>query len=491
MNFDEGVKTMKKNLPVLFVIFGGSGDLAHRKLYPALFNLFRKGALQENFAVVGTARRPWSDDYFQETVRQAIIENVQNVDDKVVADFSHHFFYQSHDVTDESHYIELNDKIEQLEAKFNTQGNRTFYLAMSPQFFGTISQHLKAQNLVTDSGYNRLVVEKPFGHDLESAKVLNQQIGNSFAEQDVYRIDHYLGKQMVQNIMYLRLTNPLFESIWNSDHIKNVQITLAESLGVENRGGYYETAGALRDMVQNHIFQIASQVAMKKPASLTSTDIHQAKQDVLNSIQMYDSDQVNRYFVRGQYQGDGSEKSYLEEEQVSPNSKVETFVAGKLMFDQGPLQNVPFYVRTGKKLSQKTTRVDLVLKSSHELFEQNQDNIISIEIDPENKLTVTLNGKQLSQTDLSNLQMKFAYSKDEVAQIPDAYEKLFYDFLIGDRTNFVHWHEVKTTWEFIDQIEKTWQEDAQKPFAYQSGSMGPKEVSRIFKGTTDSWVFEG
>ncbi|MEJ6348177.1 glucose-6-phosphate dehydrogenase [Holzapfeliella sp. He02] len=482
---------MKKNLPVLFVIFGGSGDLAHRKLYPALFNLFRKGALQENFAVVGTARRPWSDDYFQETVQQAIVENVNAVDRDLVDQFSRHFFYQSHDVTDENHYIELNNKIEQLESQFKTQGNRTFYLAMSPQFFGTISQHLKAQNLVTDTGYNRLVVEKPFGHDLESAKVLNQQIGDSFAEKDVYRIDHYLGKQMIQNIMYLRLTNPLFDSIWDSEHIQNVQVTLAESLGVENRGGYYETAGALRDMVQNHIFQIASQVAMKKPVSLTSTDIHQAKQEVLNSIQMYDADDVNRFFVRGQYAGNDSENSYREEEQVSPESTVETFVAGKLLFKAGPLQNVPFYIRTGKKLAQKTTRVDLVLKSSHDLFEQNQDNVISIEIDPENKLTVTLNGKQLSQTDLSSLQMKFAYTKDEVAQIPDAYEKLFYDFLIGDRTNFVHWHEVKTTWDFIDRIEKTWQEDAQPPFAYQNGSMGPNEVSRIFEGTTDSWVFKG
>ncbi|WP_056974463.1 glucose-6-phosphate dehydrogenase [Holzapfeliella floricola] len=482
---------MKKNLPVLFVIFGGSGDLAHRKLYPALFNLFRKGALQDNFAVVGTARRPWSDDYFQETVQQAIIENVKDVEDKLVTEFSQHFFYQSHDVTDESHYIELNNKISQLETQFNTQGNRTFYLAMSPQFFGTISQHLRAQKLVTDTGYNRLVVEKPFGHDLESAKVLNQQIGDSFDEKDVYRIDHYLGKQMIQNIMYLRLTNPLFDSVWDSNHIKNVQITLAESLGVENRGGYYETAGALRDMVQNHIFQIASQVAMKKPKSLTSADIHQAKQDVLNSIQMYDSDEVNRFFVRGQYDGNHSENSYRKEEQVSPDSTVETFVSGKLLFKEGPLKNVPFYIRTGKKLAQKTTRVDLVLKSSHDLFEENQDNVISIEIDPENKLTVTLNGKQLSQTDLSSLQMKFAYTQDEVAQIPDAYEKLFYDFLIGDRTNFVHWHEVKTTWDFIDRIEKTWQEDSRQPFAYQNGSMGPKEVSQIFEGTKDSWIFKG
>ncbi len=331
------------------MIFGGSGDLAHRKLYPALFNLFRKGALQDNFAVVGTARRPWSDDYFQETVQQAIIENVKDVEDKLVTEFSQHFFYQSHDVTDESHYIELNNKISQLETQFNTQGNRTFYLAMSPQFFGTISQHLRAQKLVTDTGYNRLVVEKPFGHDLESAKVLNQQIGDSFDEKDVYRIDHYLGKQMIQNIMYLRLTNPLFDSVWDSNHIKNVQITLAESLGVENRGGYYETAGALRDMVQNHIFQIASQVAMKKPKSLTSADIHQAKQDVLNSIQMYDSDEVNRFFVRGQYDGNHSENSYRKEEQVSPDSTVETFVSGKLLFKEGPLKNVPFYIRTGKK----------------------------------------------------------------------------------------------------------------------------------------------
>ena len=244
-----------ENIPVVMIIFGGSGDLAHRKLYPALFNLYQKGLIYDHFAVIGTARRPWSHEYLQEQVVAAIKESNNSFDEKDAKEFASHFYYQSHDVTDVDHYIALKELATKLDKKYHAEGNRIFYMAMAPRFFGTIATHINDQKLV-GSGFNRLVIEKPFGHDLASAEKLNQEIGESFAEDSVYRIDHYLGKEMVQNIMPLRMTNPIVNNIWCKKYIANMQVTLAESLGVGTRGGYYETSGALRDMVQNHIFQI-------------------------------------------------------------------------------------------------------------------------------------------------------------------------------------------------------------------------------------------
>ena len=253
-----------KNIPVIMIIFGGSGDLAHRKLYPSLFNLYEQGLIHDNFAVIGTARRPWSHEYLRGQVSDAIHETHDQVNENEVKDFASHFYYQSHDVTNVEHYETLKKLAQELDDRYSAQGNRLFYMAMAPRFFGTIATHINDQHL-TGSGFNRIVVEKPFGHDLDSAEKLNKEITASFDESDIFRIDHYLGKEMIQNIMPMRFTNPLIKNIWSGDYIKNIQITLAERLGVEARGGYYDTSGALRDMVQNHIFQIITLLAMPEP----------------------------------------------------------------------------------------------------------------------------------------------------------------------------------------------------------------------------------
>lgn len=275
---------MKYEKPALFIIFGGSGDLAHRKLYPALFNLYRNSLLSEKFAVIGTARRDWSDDYFRNTVKESLKKFCE--DEETVDNFISHFYYQSHDVNDSEHYVTLKKLAQKLDTKYELEENRVYYMAISPKLFGTVAGHIKSENLITDNGFNRLVIEKPFGHDFESALQLNNEISQTFDENQIYRIDHYLGKEMIQNIPIIRFSNPMLEKVWNKDFISNVQITLAESLGVEERGGYYDGSGALRDMIQNHVMQILAQLTMKKPSIYSSEAVHEAKKELFSSLRI-------------------------------------------------------------------------------------------------------------------------------------------------------------------------------------------------------------
>ncbi|MFR7699163.1 MAG: glucose-6-phosphate dehydrogenase, partial [Lacticaseibacillus paracasei] len=254
---------MPEESRAVIIIFGGSGDLASRKLYPALFNLYRRGVLAEHFAVIGTARRPWTDDHYHEVVENAVAGD--DVDRDQAKAFAQHFFYQSHDVTDADHYITLKNLAAKLDDQYVTGGNRIFYMAMAPDFFETIASHLKSEHLLTERGFNRLIIEKPFGHDYASAKELNDSLTATFDDDQIFRIDHYLGKEMIQNLLAFRFDNTIFEGVWNKDYIDNIQITLSEAVGVEERAGYYEKAGALRDMVQNHVMQVLSYLTMPKP----------------------------------------------------------------------------------------------------------------------------------------------------------------------------------------------------------------------------------
>ncbi len=382
-----------KNIPVVMIIFGGSGDLAHRKLYPALFNLYEQNLIHDNFAVIATARRPWSHEYLRGQVSDAVHETHTQVNESDLKDFASHFYYQSHDVTNVEHYVTLKKLAQELDDRYSAQGNRIFYMAMSPRFFGTIATHINDQHL-TSTGFNRVVVEKPFGHDLKSAEKLNKQINASFKEEDVFRIDHYLGKEMVQNILPLRFTNPLIKNIWNPKSIKNIQVTLAERLGVEARGGYYETSGAMRDMVQNHIFQIVTLLAMPEPKDLSSTSIHKAKQELLDSLIIPDDDEIKKHFVRGQYLGSDSTFAYKQEPNVDKNSTTETFAAGEIKFKKGPVAGVPIYFRTGKEFKEKKSRIDIVLKHRSNLYGQAHSNNITIEIEPNMQIFITINGKK-------------------------------------------------------------------------------------------------
>ena len=479
---------------VLITFFGATGDLASRKLYPALFRLFQKGFIRNHFAVIGTARREWTDEYF----REVVVKSVQSLTEDVnqAEEFASHFYYQAHNVTDTHHYVVLKELSEKLDQQYGIEGNRIFYLAMAPSFFGTITQHLKDEALLTDHGYNRLIIEKPFGKDYESAQILNEQLRHSFDENQIYRIDHYLGKEMIQNITAVRFANRVFETMWNRDHIDNVQITLAEQVGVEERGGYYETSGALRDMVQNHILQILALVAMEPPQSFEA--VRQNKINVLEQLRHYSPEEVAKNFVRGQYGPslDGSLPGYRQDQNVSDDSNMETYVAGKVFIDNERWKNVPFYVRTGKSLNSKTTVIDVVFKEADSPLFENEtkgkcpSNRISIHITPKEGFCFVINSKAVGNSyGLQTSHLEKIFDKNFGLSSPEAYERLILDCMEGDMTNFTHWEEVAASWKFVDRIRQAWDNEASVQFPnYPAGSSGPQESFDLLAQDGRCWV---
>ena len=479
---------------VLITFFGATGDLASRKLYPALFRLFQKGFIRNHFAVIGTARREWTDEHF----REVVVKSVQTLTEDVnqAEEFASHFYYQAHNVTDTHHYVVLKELSEKLDQQYGIEGNRIFYLAMAPSFFGTITQHLKDEALLTENGYNRLIIEKPFGKDYASAQILNEQLRHSFDENQIYRIDHYLGKEMIQNITAVRFANRVFETMWNRDHIDNVQITLAEQVGVEERGGYYETSGALRDMVQNHILQILALVAMEPPQSFEA--VRQNKINVLEQLRHYSPEEVAKNFVRGQYSPslDGSLPGYRQDQNVSDDSNMETYVAGKVFIDNERWKDVPFYVRTGKSLDSKTTVIDVVFKEAdsplfeHETKGKCPSNRISIHITPKEGFCFVINSKAVGNSyGLQTSHLEKIFDKNFGLSSPEAYERLILDCMEGDMTNFTHWEEVAASWKFVDRIRQAWDNEASVQFPnYPAGSSGPQESFDLLAQDGRCWV---
>jgi len=483
----------------LFTIFGATGDLAHRKLYPSLFRLYKKGFIKDSFAVIGTARRDWTDAYYHEVVLDSIKDIIEDQDE--ANEFASHFYYLSHNVTDSAHYVHLKDLSENLDKKYSLQGNRLFYLAMAPEFFGIIAERLKAEGLITEDGFNRLIIEKPFGRDYESADQLNKQLRRSFEENQIFRIDHYLGKEMVQNISAVRFSNMIFESLWNSKYIDNVQITLSETVGVEDRGGYYDNNGALRDMVQNHILQIVALLVMEPPLSLKGEDIRNEKIKALRSLRLYDTpEEVNRNFIRAQYAGNAEEGlvGYRQEPNVNPASITETFVSGRIQVDNFRWKGVPFYIRTGKQLASKETYIHIQFKHvamnifpTENVNEVAEPNVLTIHISPLEGFSLRLNSKRVGQgTEMKNIHMHHIYDEDTQLNSPEAYERLLLDCLNGDPTNFSHWDEVSQSWHFVDLIRKVWDEqDASSGslFEYESHTMGPKESDELLAKEGFHW----
>ena len=479
---------------VLITFFGATGDLASRKLYPALFRLFQKGFIRNHFAVIGTARREWTDEHF----REVVVKSVQSLTEDVnqAEEFASHFYYQAHNVTDTHHYVVLKELSEKLDQQYGIEGNRIFYLAMAPSFFGTITQHLKDEALLTDHGYNRLIIEKPFGKDYESAQILNEQLRHSFDENQIYRIDHYLGEEMIQNITAVRFANRVFETMWNREHIDNVQITLAEQVGVEERGGYYETSGALRDMVQNHILQILALVAMEPPQSFEA--VRQNKINVLEQLRHYSPEEVAKNFVRGQYGPslDGSLPGYRQDQNVSDDSNMETYVAGKVFIDNERWKDVPFYVRTGKSLNSKTTVIDVVFKEAdsplfeHETKGKCPSNRISIHITPKEGFCFVINSKAVGNSyGLQTSHLEKIFDKNFGLSSPEAYERLILDCMEGDMTNFTHWEEVAASWKFVDRIRQAWDAESSVQFPnYPAGSSGPQESFDLLAQDGRCWV---
>ncbi|WP_035323463.1 glucose-6-phosphate dehydrogenase [Peribacillus kribbensis] len=478
------------------MIFGATGDLAHRKLFPSLYRLHKKGRLSERFAVLGVARRSLTQEEFRESVKKSISSALG--EHAELEDFVSHFYYQSHDVTDSGSYIQLRELANQLDEQYSLEGNRLFYLAMAPEFFGTIGDHLKSDGLTDTTGYKRLVIEKPFGHDFESAQELNTRLRQAFAEEEIYRIDHYLGKAMVQNIQVIRFANALFEPLWNNRYISNIQVTSSETLGVEERGRYYENSGALRDMVQNHMMQMVALLAMEPPIKLNTDEIRSEKVRALRSLRPLEKHEVNDYFVRGQYKEGliNSERvpGYREEPNVDPDSNTETFVAGKLVIDNFRWAGVPFYIRTGKRLGSKSTKIvvqfkDIPMNLYYNTEETLSPNLLVIHIQPEEGITLHLNAKKIGAgMKTTPVKLSSASKSEDRMNTPEAYEKLLYDSMMGDATNFTHWDEVALSWKFVDTISSVWETQKEPSFPnYGAGSDGPRVAEKLLEKDGHYW----
>ncbi|WP_339832573.1 glucose-6-phosphate dehydrogenase [Paenibacillus sp. FSL R7-0272] len=484
----------------VFFIFGATGDLARRKLFPAIYSLYREGKLADDFAVIGIARRPRSQEQFRDDLLESIQEfcRYRAGDSQEWNAFAEHFEYKSLDINNVDGFRELREQTEQLESKFKTTGNRLFYLALAPELFGSVSYSLRDGGMLEGSGWNRLVIEKPFGYDLPSAEKLNEQIREVFKEEEIYRIDHYLGKEMVQNIEVIRFGNAFFEPLWNNKHIANVQITLGETVGVEERGGYYDHSGALRDMGQNHMLQMLTMIAMEPPSRLFPEDIRDEKVKVLRSLREFTSDEdVRNNVVRAQYsEGESRGKplpGYRQEDKVDPESNTETYFAARVFVDNFRWAGVPFYIRTGKRLPVKTTEIVVEFKSmpnnvylgkKYKL----EPNLLVIRVNPMEGIYIKINAKKPgSDSEIQPLAMDFCQSCMIGINSPEAYERLLHDAAEGDSTYFTRWDEVATAWSFVDRIAAAWGRNQGELHTYPAGTWGPEETAKLLEQDGFHW----
>jgi glucose-6-phosphate 1-dehydrogenase len=488
--------------PVIMIIFGGSGDLTSRKLVPALFNLFIDDYLPDDFVVAGVGRTDYGGD---EKYREHLLEGVKefsrrkNGIDEQWKKFSEKIFYLQADAKEDAAYAGI-EKLINEKKKGLKDAVIIYYMAVAPQIAPDIAKKLYTQKICTEPNCNRIVFEKPFGHDLQSAHELNQLLMSMYDEQQIYRIDHYLGKETVQNILALRFANALFEPIWNCNYIDHVQITSAESIGVEDRGEYYEQAGALRDMVQNHILQLICMIAMEAPVSFDANEIRNKKVDVLNAIRKYSREEVHANAVRGQYDGGWFKKeetpAYLKEKNVNKNSPVETFAAVKFFIDNWRWQNVPFYIRTGKRLHEKTTVITVQFKPapSYAFPEEAADtwrpNRLTISIQPDMDIRLRFQAKRPGPNMiLSPVDMIFNYAEAYHEEEPEAYETLLADVMEGDATLFMRGDQVEAAWRVITPIMEAWQHRKPVDFPnYAPGSWGPEDAEALIAKDGHHWV---
>lgn len=479
---------MTVNKKVLFTLYGATGDLAARKLYPALYNLYKKHVLSKQFALIGTGRTEWSDDHYRHIVQDSIKDIDNNTD--LQEDFSNHFYYRTHDATDVDQYKDFKEYSDKIAQKHKIGGNRLFYLSMSPSFFKVITENLKENGFLDTDGFSRVIVEKPFGQDEQSAIQLEKDLKQSVDLKDLFFIDHYLGKAMIKNLLTMRFSNPLFKGIWNRDHIDNIQITLAEEVGVEKRGDFYDKTGAIKDMVQNHILQCFSLLTMDEPVSLSTKDILEAKVKTLENISL-DSEHIEGSTIRGQYVANDTqgEDSYVENDKVDDDSTTETFVAGKITTEQSFLKGVPIYYRTGKRMAQKMTRLDIVFKESPtSLFASNQ-NVLTIHLDPKETIELSLNAQDKSiSKELVKQTMRLTQDSNALPN-PTAYESLINDALHGDQVNFAQLEEIIASWQYVDKVKATWEADNQPLLPYEVYSDGPQEAFNLLEKDGHYWIF--
>lgn len=495
------VKSPLHSQSILFFIFGGTGDLTSRKLLPALYNLYLDGWMPENFKVIGLGRTQQSDDQF----RSLLLEDINKFSRRGKAEpgkwktFAAHINFQVSEINEGKTYQEIAERIKKAGEEWKADPCVVYYLAVAPRFFAPIAENLSKNNLTTNSAKARIVIEKPFGNDLESAMALNKLLNNIFLENQIYRIDHYLGKETVQNILAFRFANSILEPLWNRNHIDHVQVSVTEQLGVGDRGGYYDEAGALRDMVQNHILQLVCLIAMEPPVSFQADEVRNRKVDVLRAMRKFDPEDIQRNAVRGQYSKgwiEGKEvPGYREEPGVDPDSNTETFAAIKFFVDNWRWHGVPFYLRTGKRMHESSSVITIQFKDvPHMIFpteaiEGWQQNRLIISIQPEMSIRIQVQGKRPGLDMILNpVDLIFDYSGTYKGETPEAYETLLLDTMLGDQTLFMRGDQVEAAWDLLMPILSTWATKKSLSFPnYPADSWGPEVAEALIAKDGFHW----
>lgn len=494
---------MKKPKDQILVIFGASGDLTYRKLIPALYALFDQNMMPDKFQVIGVGRTAFGEKAFLNKMTEGIREfsESNHLHEDEVQAFIQHLSYFQMDVYDPKEYIRLKTYMDDWCVREAAESNYLFYMSLLPSAFGPIAKNLASAGLQTSAdAFRRLIVEKPFGYDLESGLKLNSDLHEAFSEEQIYRIDHYLGKETVQNLLVMRFSNGVFEPLWNRNFIDRVEITSAESLGMEGRGGYYDGSGALRDMLQNHLLQMVGFVAMEPPSSMDANAIRNETLKVLQSLKPLKEEDVATQVIRGQYvhstvRGEAM-ASYRDEQGVDPNSRTETYVAMKFFIDNWRWGGVPFFIRTGKRLPTRVTEVVVHFKPTpHVLFNNDEvcqnSNQLIIRIQPDEGILLKIGMKQPGAGfNVKPVNMDFHYTDLSDKHLPSAYERLLYDAMIGDSTLYARADAVEAAWKFVAPIQKVWASDPnQKVHGYPAGTWGPEHADELMKGCPQGWRY--